>query len=168
MTGTGPTTRFPVLTNLIAALTPAEIVDFYRKRIEVADTAYRNPLWNAAFLIEGGCGDDGFMDFRDGLILQGRETFHRAVANPDCLADLPVVVRMSRNEGGWIGFESLSYLVREAYRRTQGETDSLMASLDAAMLTMARPTRPAGEDWDPEDEHETRHRLPRLAALFLG
>ncbi|MFI0445410.1 DUF4240 domain-containing protein [Actinomadura sp. 6N118] len=33
----------------------------------VTDYAYRHPLWNAAYLIEGGCGDDGFMDFRDGL-----------------------------------------------------------------------------------------------------
>jgi hypothetical protein len=45
---------------------------------------------------------------------------------------------------------------------------SLMVSLDAAVLTMARPAEPAGEDWDAEDERETRHRLPRLAALFLG
>lgn len=64
------------------------------------------------------------MDFRDGLILLGRETFTRAVADPDSLAGLPVVVRMSRDEGGWIGFESLSRPVTDAYRRVRGETGS--------------------------------------------
>lgn len=31
------------------------------------------------------------MDFRDGLILPGRDVFTRAVDDPDTLADVPVV-----------------------------------------------------------------------------
>ncbi|XVS68245.1 DUF4240 domain-containing protein [Actinosynnema sp. CA-299493] len=30
------------------------------------------------------------MDFRDGLVLQGRDVFTRAVDDPDTLADLPL------------------------------------------------------------------------------
>jgi hypothetical protein len=155
------------LTDVLAALEPAEIIDFYLKSTEVTDSAYRHPLWNAAYLIEGGCGDDGFMDFRDGLILLGRDTFTRAVADPDSLAELPVVVRMSRDESGWIGFESLSYPINKAYRRSQGEIDSFNEAVEAGVRAMTRPEKPTGDDWDVEDDQEMHRRLPRLAALFL-
>ncbi|MGX1270505.1 DUF4240 domain-containing protein [Streptomyces phaeoluteigriseus] len=155
------------LADVLATLGPDGIVDFELMSIEVTDSAYRYPLWNAACLIEGGCGDDGFMDFRDGLILLGRDPFTGAVDDPDVLADLPVVARMSREEGGWIGFESLSVPVREAYLRVRGETGSLDSALDAAVRRMRRPLKPAGDDWDVEDDAETRRRLPKLAGLFL-
>ncbi|MDX2916474.1 DUF4240 domain-containing protein [Streptomyces sp. NE06-03C] len=155
------------LTDVLAALEPERIVDFAVTAVHVTDSAYRRPLWNAAYLIEGGCGDDGFMDFRDGLALLGRETFTRAVADPDSLAALPVVVRMGRGERGWIGYESLSAPVTEAYRRVRGETDSLDAAVEAALCGRIRPAAPAGESWDAEDDEANRRHLPRLAALFL-
>ncbi|MFD7383153.1 DUF4240 domain-containing protein [Streptomyces anulatus] len=156
------------LTDVLAALEPERIAAFAVTAVGVTDSAYRRPLWNAAYLIEGGCGDDGFMDFRDGLALLGRETFSRAVADPDSLADLPVVVRMSRGERGWIGYESLSAPVTEAYRRVRGETDSLDAAVEAALRERIRPAEPEGESWDAEDDEANRRRLPRLAALFPG
>ncbi|GAA4590086.1 hypothetical protein GCM10023194_46050 [Planotetraspora phitsanulokensis] len=155
------------LTDLLAELDAAEIIEFALLEIQVTDSAYLRPLWNAAYLIEGGCGDDGFMDFRDGLVLQGRETFTRAVADPDSLAGLPVVVLMSGEDGGWIGYEGLSYLAREAYGRVTGETKSFDAAMEAAVPQMDRPARASGEDWDVEDDDENRRRLPRLSALFL-
>jgi hypothetical protein len=158
----------PILTGLLAELEAAEIIAYKLLSIEVGDSAYRWPLWNAAQLIEGGCGDDGFMDFRAGLVLQGRTTFTRAVADPDSLAELPVVVRMSLDDGGgWIGCEDVSYAPRTAYGRAHGETESFDAAVEAAVRAMDRRTRPTGEDWDFDDEDETRRRLPRLAALFL-
>ncbi|GGP32134.1 hypothetical protein GCM10010287_24150 [Streptomyces variabilis] len=51
--------------------------------------SYTNPLWAAAYVINGGCSDDGFDYFRGWLIAQGREIFERAVADPDALADCP-------------------------------------------------------------------------------
>ncbi|AWS49122.1 hypothetical protein DKM19_42315 [Streptosporangium sp. 'caverna'] len=157
----------PVLTTLLSELEAAEIIAFAQLLIRVRDSAYRWPLWNAAQLIEGGCGDDGFRDFRGGLVLLGRTTFTRAVADPDSLAELPVVARMSREEQGWIGCEDLSYAPREAYGRVQGETDSFDAVMEATVPGLDRPGRPAGENWDVDDEEETRRRLPRLAALFI-
>ncbi|MEU6227974.1 DUF4240 domain-containing protein [Streptomyces sp. NPDC047042] len=158
------------LVGVLAALEPAEIIDFYVKYVEVKDSAYRHSLCMAAYLIEGSCTNDGFMDFRGGLALLGRDTFSRAVKNPDSLAELPTVTRMSRGEGGWIGYESVSYLISDAYLRVQGETDSLDTAVETALSGMARPEQLLGEEWnrDPEDEEEMRRRLPRLAALFLN
>ncbi|MFG2000557.1 DUF4240 domain-containing protein [Spirillospora sp. NPDC048911] len=156
------------LTAALSELEPPEIIDFYVKHVEITDSAYLYPLWNAAYLIEGGCGDDGFMDFRDGLMLLGRDTFTRAVADPDSLAELPVVASMGRDEKGWIGYESLSYLIRDAYKTARGETDSFDAAVEAAVKAMERPERPLGETWDVEDDEEMHRRLPGLAALFLS
>ncbi|MET9088113.1 DUF4240 domain-containing protein [Streptomyces sp. NPDC004237] len=158
------------LVGVLAALEPAGIIDFYVKYVEAQDSAYRYSLYMAAYLIEGSCTDDGFMDFRGGLILLGQDTFSRAVAHPDSLAELPTVTRMSREEGGWIGYESVSCLIADAYRRVQGETDSLDTAVEAALSGMARPEQLLGEEWnrDPEDEEQMRRRLPRLAALFLN
>lgn len=154
------------LTGVLARLSAEEIVHFAAMHIEIRDSAYLWPLWEAAHLIEGGCGDDGFMDFRDGLVLLGRDTFTRALADPDTLADLPVVIRMSREEGGWVGYESLSYPIMDAYRGLTGETESFEAGLENSLDDMARPEEPMGERWDFDDDQETRRRLPRLAALF--
>lgn len=153
------------LVDELAKLTPAELIDWYVVHVQVTDSAYHYPLWNAAYLIEGGCGDDGFMDFRDGLAMQGRDVFTRAVAEPDSLAELPLVVRMAEDKG-WLGFESISYLARKAYERVQGETTSLDEALDKAVRALNRPSAPTGEDWDVEDDDENRRQLPRLAALF--
>ncbi|GAA2696698.1 MULTISPECIES: DUF4240 domain-containing protein [Actinosynnema] len=149
----------------LAALSAEDLVEFSLRHGEVVDSAYRWPLWNAAYLIEGGCGDDGFTDFRDGLVLQGRAVFEAAVADPDSLADLPVVRRMALEGGGWLGYESVGHLVRDAYKRVRGESDSLLAALAERRGPRAR-REPDGERWDVEDQAENRARLPRLVALF--
>lgn len=156
-----------LVTDRLAELDGPDIVAFDAMLTRVLDSAYRRPLWNAAYLIEGGCGDDGFMDFRAGLALLGRDVFTRAVDDPDTLADVPTVVRMGLEDTGWIGAEGLHYAARNAYERVMGETGSFDASMETAVRSMRRPDRPAGEDWDVDDDAETRLRLPRLAALFL-
>ncbi|MDL4821507.1 DUF4240 domain-containing protein [Actinomadura opuntiae] len=156
-----------LVTDRLAALDGPEIVAFDVRLTRLLDSAYRRPLWNAAYLIEGGCGDDGFMDFRAGLVLLGREVFARAVDDPDSLADIPTVVRMGREERGWIGAEGLHYAAGNAYERVRAERAPFDAAIETAMRSMRRPERPASEGWDVEDDAETRLRLPRLAALFL-
>ncbi|GAB1516059.1 DUF4240 domain-containing protein [Actinophytocola sp. KF-1] len=153
------------VTEELATFTPAELVDWYVRYVQLTDSAYRYPLWGAAYLIEGGCGDDGFMDFRDGLMLQGREVFTRAVADPDSLADLPVVRRMAEDKG-WLGFESLSYLVGDAYERVRGDAEPLDDALAKAIDNRTRPDKATGHSWDGEDDEANRRHLPRLAELF--
>jgi hypothetical protein len=156
----------PALTSVLATLSPATLVDWEVTHHAVIDSAYRWPLWNAAFLIEGGCGDDGFIDFRDGLVLQGRTVFDQAVADPDSLADLPVTRLMATDEGGWLGYESISYLVADAYRQVNGNLKGFDQAVTAALRELPRPAEPIGPSWDPEDDDENRRHLPRLAELF--
>ncbi len=51
-----------------------EIVAFGRVWYELRAAAYTNALWGAAYVMNGGCSDDGFEYFRNWLLLQGRCT----------------------------------------------------------------------------------------------
>ena len=73
------------LRNQLEALSIADIVGFREHFDRLFDAAYRWDLWGAAYLIEGGCSDDGFTDFRYGLIALGQRTFEAALAKPDSL-----------------------------------------------------------------------------------
>ncbi len=63
------------------------------------DRAYSYDLWAAAYIIGGGCSDDGFSDFRSTLISMGRQTFERAVAQPESLAEMDYDAEGARYEG---------------------------------------------------------------------
>lgn len=55
------------------------------------DLAYQYGLWSAASVMErGGCSDDGFMDFRQWLVAQGKDVYIAALKDPDSLADAPL------------------------------------------------------------------------------
>src|SRR3984957_11384455 len=78
-----------VLAGLLAARTEQEILDYQERFDEARQALYRWDVWAAAYLIGGGCSDDGFIDFRAGLIAQGRGWYQKAGASPDSLADQP-------------------------------------------------------------------------------
>lgn len=54
------------------------------------DLAYQYGLWSAAAVMErGGCSDDGFIDFREWLVGQGKDVYMAALKDPDSLAGAP-------------------------------------------------------------------------------
>jgi Protein of unknown function (DUF4240) len=148
----------------LAKLSPDEILNFDRWWDLMHGEAYHRKLWAAAYLINGGCSDDGFMDFRSWLILQGRDVFQAAVANPDTLADVL--------DGDEASCEC--YPASDAWFQATGlERDDAGYAAKEAAYQARHPDRPAqpeldpGEDWDFDDDEEMRHRLPRLAKMYL-
>lgn len=64
-----------------------EVIEFeieFRNKLE---QSYTSSLWGAAFVIMGGCSDDGFDYFRGWLISRGEEVFNQGVNNPEFLAE---------------------------------------------------------------------------------
>ena len=53
-------------------------------------------LWAAVHLINGGCSAECFDYFRGWLVAQGRDTWTRVVADPDCLVDMVGTGRFTR------------------------------------------------------------------------
>ena len=80
----------------------------------------RSSLWPAAYVINGGCSDDGFDFFRGRLMLQGRETFRQAVADPDSLADL-AAVRLAVANQAIVECESALNISARSHRAATGD-----------------------------------------------
>jgi hypothetical protein len=76
------------LVKRLARLPSDGIIDFNHIWDQMLREAYNWNLWGAAYLIKGGCSDDGFEYFRRWLTLQDRDVFQAAIANPDSLADV--------------------------------------------------------------------------------
>jgi hypothetical protein len=142
----------------LATRDPEEIVAWGRHLGKVMAASGKEDLWAAAYLINGGCSDEGFDAFRGWLIAHGRDAVARAVREPDSLAEMPAV-RAAAESGAVFEAEEVLSIVAEAYQLATGDQ---LPSPETA------PTRPdAGELWDFDDEDEMRRRLPRLSSLFL-
>jgi Protein of unknown function (DUF4240) len=155
------------LTDHLATLTEQDILEYYERFEKMRQALYRHDLWAAAYLIGGGCSDDGFIDFRAGLIAQGHDWYHKAAASPDSLADHPAVAgaRHSLCDNP-LFYEEVNYAASAAFQRLSGDEHVFWDEL------AARGPRDCfaalGEDFDFDDDEEMRRRLPRLSACCLG
>jgi hypothetical protein len=102
-----------LLVNKLANYPLDEIISYQRLLYELLYRAYDWHLWEAAFVINCGCSDDAFMDFRAWLIGQGKVVYEQALETPDSLADLLL-------PGTRTQVEALLYVARRAYRRKTG------------------------------------------------
>jgi len=56
-------------------------------------------VWQAAEVLHGGCSDDGFWDFRAGIIALGRDVYERTLRDPDSLAAIEDIANRTLFEG---------------------------------------------------------------------
>jgi hypothetical protein len=124
-------------------LSPEELIAYQRHFDEFHAKAYRWEIWGAAYLLEGGCSDDGFTDFRYSLIMKGRGVYERALQRADSLAGSDI-----------IGDESLGYVALEVYEEKTGS--------EMPRAEWSQSSEPAGKSWDFDDEAENLKRLPRV------
>jgi hypothetical protein len=134
------------LREILSSLPASEVASFQQHFDELFDGAYRWDLWGAAYLIGGGCSDDGFTDFRYGLISEGRRIYEAALKNPDSLVEVD----------DEISNEAFGYVAMEVYEEKGGRE----------MERRGMGTDPIGEEWDFDDAQENRRRLPKLFAKF--
>jgi hypothetical protein len=138
------------LAEVLAALSPEEVVQFDHRFEERIIAAYHWDLWAALAIIEGGAGDDAFEHFRAELVLLGREAFEAALQDADSLADLATVP--------W-GMEGLIYVPAKVYRAKTGKEYPYEDDADVP----PHPDKPGGIPWEEDD---LPARLPRLWAAF--
>ena len=143
--------QIDLLEERIRKLPQAQIVAFGRLRRRLDERAYTWDLWGAAYVIEDGCSEDCFRDFRAYLISLGRGPYEAALRDPDSLA--PIV--QDAEEGDW---ENADDVAPDAY----GSRTSDDYPLDDSDLSGS----PRGEPWDDEHQEELIQRYPALAARF--
>ena len=135
------------------------IVAWRRHLDKVLVASGTEDLWAAAYLINGGCSDEGFDAFRGWLIAHGREAVARSVRSPDSLADV-AVVRAAADTGAVFEAAEVLSIADGAYRQATGE------ELPGDDRPATRPD--VGDLWDFDNEEEMQRRLPKLSALFLA
>lgn len=128
----------------------AAILDFDRHYEERVAEAYRWDLWGAAFVINGGCSDDGFEYFLGWLIAQGREYYEAALADPEQAG------RRAR-PGEMVECESIAYAAAKAYEAKTGRDDFYDRRAKVPR------GEPAGASWEEEDLPRL---FPKLTARF--
>lgn len=159
------------LTDHLATCTQQDILEYQERFGEMHAALYRWDVWAAAYLIAGGCSDDGFIDFRAGLIAQGRGWYQRAAVSPDSVAGHPAVADApNHSRGGPLFYELVNYAAHEAFERVTGDKDGFYDACARYRGSRGHSDpSPAdmGEDFDFDDAQQMRRRLPRLSALYL-
>jgi len=130
-------------------LMPADIRGFHQQMRERLDESYRHDLWAVAYIVNGGCSDDGFEYFRAWLIAQGRDYFEAALRDPESAA---ILAKPNANE-----CEDILYVAARAYEAVAGE------HLPVDHSTARR--EPLGTRWE---ESDLARLYPRLAERFLA
>jgi len=150
--------NFEALKARLAALPVEDLVGFQTRFDELMTAANVIDLWGAASLINGGCSDDGFRDFRAWLIGRGRHVYEAALKAPDSLADVV--------DGDPVDGFGLDVAAVRVYEEKTGR-DDFFDRLDREEAGLPPPP-PEGADWDFEDEGEMRRRFPRLFRLYAA
>jgi hypothetical protein len=135
------------LIDLLQKLELQEIQEFDRIMHERLIESYRWDLWAVAYIINGGCSDDGFEYFRGWLIAQGRDYFENALKSPESAAK-----RVKDEEAEC---EDILQTAQYAYERKIGQE---LPSID-----INYPSEPIGKRWN-EDELDKLY--PKLWKRF--
>src|SRR5262245_27112681 len=93
-----------------------ETADFVRLFDDALDGLYTWDLWGVAYLVQGGCSDDAFENFRAWVISRGRAAWELAVRDPNALG-LAIDPDSSDEEREC---EDLLYAGQEAYEQLTG------------------------------------------------
>ena len=136
-------------------LDPDQLVAFDEQMSQKVSAAYRWDIWGAAYLINGGCSDDGLEYFRRWLVSRGRKIYEGALENPDSLATL----RGLGEEDFLAEFEEFGYVVQEVAEENP--------DLPRPWISVQLPDKPGGDKWDLDDDVQIRRRLPKLAARLI-
>ncbi len=154
-----PDDRITHLRSALEKLSLEDLIGFEKTFRRLLNQAYSWDLWGAAYIVHGGCSDDGFEYFRRWLVSRGREVYENSLANPDSLADLNL--DPTGPEGSW-EFEEIYYVTMEVFDAKGGEGDIRdYADLEAGM----DGSEPSGSPF-AEDESHLRQRYPKLWQRF--
>jgi len=141
-----------------------QIFNLYQKK------SYNDRLWAAAYVINGGCSDDGFDYFRGWLMAQGKDVFLNALRDPDSLVELEL-------ECGEAEFEEMLYVDTSAYfkkHNLNGEYDRYNNEYDKCPLSAEEIVAIESEivfaeatnlDWG-SDESLLNDIVPKLCEYF--
>jgi Protein of unknown function (DUF4240) len=143
-----------LLRERLQALGPEDIIQFDTLFREYSIRAYTWDLWGAAYVIGGGCSDDGFSDFRGWLISKGERAYENALREPESL------IEVVTEDDGDCQYEGFQYVASQAW-----ETKTGKGMEDFPDSGLKHPQEPLGQPWADEGDDLPR-RFPKLSQKF--
>lgn len=147
--------QFENLKTELQQLTPTELLAFQLQSARLVNLSYSSHLWCAAYIMNGGCSDDGFEYFRRWLIAQGKMIFYSAIKNADSLAEFDFGNTKD------FQFEDLYYAVYKVFEKKTGL--EFYDIYDNAEMKIDIGNLPDIEfDWEEEDDESMKRICPKL------
>ena len=103
------------LSDELHKLTPDDIILFGNRFRYFRGQANKWDLWGAIYIINGGCSDDSFNDFREWVIGQGKDFYYKTINNPETL------VEVDREQIEDIDYEGLGYVPSTVFEELTGQ-----------------------------------------------
>jgi hypothetical protein len=138
----------------LAELDTSELLNVTATFTDALRTANRWDLWGAAYIMNGGCSDDGFLYWRCWLVAQGRKKFELAIADPQALAGM----KLKYGDEGEYELENLLLAFEDAIDNADFADEERPTISDSGELE--------GTEFDFEDERELQKRFPKLLKKF--
>lgn len=149
--------QIELLIKLLSERPVEDIIAFEKIFLQLHADSYRSDLWAAAYIIKGGCSDDGFDYFRGWLIAQGKDVFYNALKNADSLTR--IVKTGDPNE---VECEEMLSAAPMAYAHKTGEDDGeIYNHIPPGSIRRSK----INLDWD-EDGDDLKNRFPKLWKKF--
>jgi hypothetical protein len=137
---------------------PKEIISFQKRTYQLANYAHTSNLWAAAYVINGGCSDDSFVDFKHWLIGLGKSAFYRCVKKPDSL--IPYLEKRAHYHNyGNIDCPGIAYAASMAYEYRTG-LDNFYDVIDYSNVTELKFNFEL--DWDENSIETKKTVFPKL------
>lgn len=144
-------------------LTAEDIIGFRLRTEFFLYQSYTSELWCAASIMNEGCDDDGFQNFRLWLISQGKQIFSDAMMDPDNLAKY---FEEGFNEDDFYEFEMFGNVANEAFLSLFDK--DIHDFIDYHNFEYFEEDYPEIElNWDEDNVTTLQAICPRLYTLFI-
>lgn len=147
-----------ILTDILSKRSKEDIIAFGQIFRRYYVNSYQSDLWAAAFIINGGCSNDGFDYFRGWLIAQGKDVYMNALENPEYLTR---VIHEDDLDYG-VECEDMIYVSGKAYSLKTGEDENRFLELVPLL------DYPEIDTNDIEDDLYLKGKFPKLWKKFSG
>lgn len=140
-----------LLERALRQLAPEEIILFANRFKHLRGQANTWELRGAIHIIQTGCSDDGFYDFREWVIAQGKDFYYKTTENPETLME----VEADQIVG--VDLDGLGYVPEISFQDLTGQ--KMPSTYEENLQTTGRPWSAIGDDLE--------RLFPRLCSRYL-
>jgi hypothetical protein len=143
--------QYEELANTLHTLTPDDIILFANRFRFFRGQANTWGLWGAIYIIQGGCSDDSFNDFREWVIGQGKDFYFKTLQDPETLAELENEFIEETSE-----FEGLGYVPSTVFKEITGQE---------MPYPFQENHNTTGKEWEEEGD-DLKNMFPKIYAKY--